>query len=205
VRILKAVEDLQTDFDDLISETTERVNTADKNIEQYRKQISKLDIVKYIVSEEGVKSYIVQKLLDLLNSKLLHYLRKLDSNSICLFNEYFEEEILNEKNKVCSYFNFSGAERKSIDLACLFTFSDIRRMQGGVKYNICIYDELFDSSFDERGVELVTEILQERVEELDECCVIISHRKESIKAVTGDVIYLQKENGITRRVDYVEL
>lgn len=202
---LKAVEDLQTDFDDLISETTDRVNTADKNIEQYRKQISKLDIVKYIVSEEGVKSYIVQKLLDLLNSKLLHYLRKLDSNSICLFNEYFEEEILNEKNKVCSYFNFSGAERKSIDLACLFTFSDIRRMQGGVSYNICIYDELFDSSFDERGVELVTEILQERVEELDECCIIISHRKESIKAVTGDVIYLQKENGITRRVDYVEL
>ena len=141
----------------------------------------------------------------MLNSKLLHYLRKLDSNSICLFNEYFEEEILNEKNKVCSYFNFSGAERKSIDLACLFTFSDIRRMQGGVSYNICIYDELFDSSFDERGVELVTEILQERVEELDECCIIISHRKESIKAVTGDVIYLQKENGITRRVDYVEL
>ena len=60
-------------------------------------------------------------------------------------------------------------------------------MQGGVRYNICIYDELFDSSFDERGVELVTEILQERVEELDECCIIISHRKESIKAVTGDV------------------
>lgn len=202
---LKAVEDLQTDFDDLINDTTERVNTADKNIVKYRDQISKLDIVKYIVSEEGVKSYIVQKLLDLLNSKLLHYLRRLDSNSICIFNEYFEEEILNEKNKVCSYFNFSGAERKSIDLACLFTFSDIRRMQGGVRYNICIYDELFDSSFDERGVELVTEILQERVEELDECCVIISHRKESIKAVTGDVIYLQKENGITRRVDYVEL
>jgi len=202
---LKAVADIQTDFDDLINDTTERINNSNINIDKYRKQISKLDIVKYIVSEEGVKSYIVNKLLDLLNSKLLHYLRKLDSNSICVFNEYFEEEILNEKNKVCSYFNFSGAERKSIDLACLFTFSDIRRMQGGVKYNIAIYDELFDSSFDEKGIELITEILQDRVQELDECSIVISHRKESVKAVTGDVIYLQKQNGITKRVDYVEL
>jgi len=91
---LKAVEDIQTDFDDLINDTTERINNSNGNIDKYRKQISKLDIVKYIVSEEGVKSYIVNKLLGLLNSKLLHYLRKLDSNSICVFNEYFEEEIL---------------------------------------------------------------------------------------------------------------
>ena len=135
---------------------------------------------------------------------MLHYLKRLDSNSICIFNEYFEEEILNEKNKVCSYFNFSGAERKSIDLACLFTFSDIRRLQGGVQYNIAIYDELFDSSFDEKGIELITQILQDRVEELDECSIVISHRKESVKAVTGDVIFLEKENGITRRVDYTD-
>lgn len=201
---LEQVESVATDFDSIINDTQKRVDDVSGKITQYRQKISKLDIVKYIVSEEGVKSYIVQKLLDLLNSKLLHYVRKLDSNSICIFNEYFEEEILNEKNKVCSYFNFSGAERKSIDLACLFTFSDIRRMQGGVKYNIAIYDELFDSSFDEKGIELITEILQDRVKELNECSIVISHRKESIKAVTGDVIYLEKSNGITRRIDYNE-
>ena len=78
-------------------------------------------------------------------------------------------------------------------------------MQGEVRYNIAIYDELFDSSFDEKGIELITAILKERVEELDECNIIISHRKESIKSVTGDVIYLEKENGITRRLDYMEI
>ena len=202
---LQVIESIETDFDSLIIDTKQRVDQLEKKVKKYRKTLAKLDIVKYVVSEEGVKSYIVNKLLDLLNSKLLHYLKRLDSNSICIFNEYFEEEILNEKNKVCSYFNFSGAERKSIDLACLFTFSDIRRLQGGVQYNIAIYDELFDSSFDEKGIELITRILQDRVEELDECAIVISHRKESIKAVTGDVIYLEKENGITRRLDYMEL
>ena len=202
---LEAIESTDTDFDQLIIETKKRVNKLAKKVKGHREELAKLDIVKYVVSEEGVKSYIVNKLLELLNSKLLHYLKRLDSNSICIFNEYFEEEILNEKNKVCSYFNFSGAERKSIDLACLFTFSDIRRLQGGVQYNIAIYDELFDSSFDEKGIELITRILQDRVEELDECSIVISHRKESIKAVTGDVIYLEKENGITRRLDYKEI
>ena len=202
---LEAIESTDTDFDSLIIETKQRVNKLAKKVKEFRDELAKLDIVKYIVSEEGVKSYIVNKLLELLNSKLLLYLKRLDSNSICIFNEYFEEEILNEKNKVCSYFNFSGAERKSIDLACLFTFSDIRRLQGGVQYNIAIYDELFDSSFDEKGIELITRILQDRVEELDECSIVISHRKESIKAVTGDVIYLEKENGITKRLDYKEI
>jgi DNA repair exonuclease SbcCD ATPase subunit len=201
---LETINSTETDFDKIIEDTQIRLTDLETKVKEYRDAISKLDIVKYVVSEEGVKSYIVNKLLELLNSKLLHYLKRLDSNSICVFNEYFEEEILNEKNKLCSYFNFSGAERKSIDLACLFTFSDIRRLQGGVQYNIAIYDELFDSSFDEKGIELITQILQDRVEELDECSIVISHRKESIKAVTGEVVYLVKENGITKRVDYIE-
>jgi DNA repair exonuclease SbcCD ATPase subunit len=201
---LETINKTETDFDTIIDETQLRLTDLETKVKDYRDAISKLDIVKYVVSEEGVKSYIVNKLLELLNSKLLHYLKRLDSNSICVFNEYFEEEILNEKNKLCSYFNFSGAERKSIDLACLFTFSDIRRLQGGVQYNIAIYDELFDSSFDEKGIELITQILQDRVEELNECAIVISHRKESIKAVTGEVVYLVKENGITKRVDYIE-
>ena len=58
----------------------------------------------------------------------------MDANCICVFNEYFEEQIIDEKGKICSYFNFSGAERKNIDLACLFAFMDIRRLQGDVAF-----------------------------------------------------------------------
>jgi energy-coupling factor transporter ATP-binding protein EcfA2 len=75
-------------------------------------------------------------------------------------------------------------------------------MQGGVSYNLSIYDELFDSSFDEKGIELVTNILRDRIEEYQESSIVISHRKESMSAVTGEVIFLEKRNGITTRVDY---
>lgn len=201
---LDALNNEKTEFDVLITESGERLTEIESIVKTISKKLSKLDIVKFIISEEGVKSYIVNKLLELLNSKLYYYLKKLDSNSVCVFDEYFEEQIVNDSHKICSYFNFSGAERKAIDLACLFAFSDIRRMQGGVSYNIAIYDELFDSSFDAKGIELITEILQERVDTLNECSMVISHRSESIKAVTGDVIYLVKENGITTRQEYTD-
>jgi len=191
-------------FNDVITETKARLENIKGEIEKIKKTINLLDVVKFVVSEEGVKSYIVKKILQSFNAKLAYYLKKLDSNSICVFNEYFEEEILNEKGKICSYNNFSGAERKAIDLACLFSFMDMRKSQGDVHYNISIYDELFDSSLDEKGVDLVLDILKERSEKFNECIFIISHRKESIKSATGDIIFLEKHNGITRRVNFVD-
>lgn len=81
---------------------------------------------------------------------------------------------------------------------------DMRKAQGDVHYNLSFYDELFDSSFDEKGVDLVLEILNDRVETQKECIFVISHRKESIKAATGDIVFLEKSNGITKRVEFVD-
>jgi DNA repair exonuclease SbcCD ATPase subunit len=201
---LKEIETNYTNFDDLIEENKIKQVSTKEQIDEIKSNLNKLDTVKFIMSEEGVKSFIVKKILQLFNTKLAYYLKKMDANCLCTFNEYFEETIVDDKGKECSYFNFSGAERKNVDLACLFAFMDIRRLQGNVSFNFSIYDELFDSSLDEKGVELVINILKERVEKFDECAMVISHRKESIKAATGDIIFLEKINGITRKVDYKE-
>jgi DNA repair exonuclease SbcCD ATPase subunit len=121
---------------------------------------------------------------------------------MCLFNEYFEEEILNDLGETYSYNNLSGAERKSIDFACLFTFMDVRRLQGDVSINVSFYDELLDTSLDEKGIELVLNILKERIEKYNESMFVISHRKEAAKFATGEVVYIELRSGISRRVEY---
>jgi len=206
---LKALEEKETsveiqDLESKIKNKFIEVEELEKNTNDIHNDLEVLNVVKYILSEEGVKSFIVKKILDVLNNRLAYYLQKMDANCLCSFNELFEEKIINEKGENCSYFNFSGAERKNIDLAILFTFMDMRRLQGEVAYNIVIFDELLDSSLDEKGVELVLNLLNERVEEYKENIYIISHRKESAKAATGEVITLQKQNGITTRVDFVD-
>ena len=198
------INNTNTEFDDILLNLNKEIDIIKNNSNKYRTHLNLLETVKYIVSEEGVKTYIVNKILELFNSKIALYLKKMDSNCSCYFNELFEEEIINDKNKISSYFNFSGAERKNIDFACLFTFMDMRRLQGNVSYNISIYDELFDSSLDEKGVDIITSILKERVQTHNECVMIISHRKESVNIATGEVIFLEKKDGITTRLDYNE-
>ena len=211
VRCISEIEEEQATIDSEMNtytgnviELETKINNITDQISTIKRSLDLLDVVKFVVSEEGVKSFIVKKILRNFNSKLTHYLKEMDSNSICIFNEYFEEEIVNEKGKICQYNNFSGAERKAIDLACLFSFMDMRKAQGDVHYNLSFYDELFDSSLDEKGVDLVLGILNNRVDKNNECVFVISHRKESIKAATGEIVFLEKANGITQRINFVD-
>lgn len=195
------VAEYSTDFDTIISANNLRVSTLQNAVKSSLTTVNMLDTMKVILSEEGVKAYITKKILHILNNKIQLYLKKIGFNCTCRFNEYFEEEILNDKGRICSYFNFSGAERKSIDLACLFAFIDVRRVQGNVSYNVIFYDELFDSSLDDKGVEAACRIIVERTKDHNECAYIITHRKSGSFFENAKIITLEKQNGITRRVE----
>jgi DNA repair exonuclease SbcCD ATPase subunit len=184
-------------FFELLQKTQEeqKITEQEVNINNYKLKI--IDTARFVISEEGVKSFIVKKMLQLLNSKLNFYLQKLEAPCRCYFNEFFEEIIVNERGEECSYFNFSGGESKRIDLAVLFMFQDIRRLQSDVKINISMYDELFDSALDERGAESVLNLLKERVQSNKEAIYIISHNKDAVRSGINNIIQLQKQNGIT--------
>jgi len=198
---LAKLQDEHDEFAVLIKQSKERIDVLNEQLKKIRDRLNNLDVVKFIVSEEGVKSYIVKKILKVLNGKLLYYLNKLDAPCVCNFNEYFEETIINDKGQECSYHNFSGGERRRIDLAMLFTFMDIRRLQADVQLNISFYDEILDTSLDDKGIDLFLDILKERTDKYKECVYIISHKKSAIKSATNDVIFLEKKNGFTYLVE----
>lgn len=186
------------DFKSLISESENRADVIKEIIEKLTKKINIQEAAKFVVSEEGVKSYIVKKILQVLNQRLAIYLSKLDANCQCVFNEYFEETIIDSKGHECSYHNFSGGEKKRIDLAILFTFQDIRHLQGDVSFNISMYDELLDSSLDGKGIELVIMVLREKVEKNNEAIYIITHNNHAMNTAVQKTIELVKYNGITK-------
>lgn len=194
---LQQLTDASTTLSDTIAEATTKATDIDSKVNNYKNILSLLDTVKYVVSEEGVKSYIVKKILHLFNNKLAYYLKKLNSTAIISFNEFFEEQIINDKGKITSYFNFSGAERKVIDLAIMFAFIEMLKLQGNIHYNVQFYDELLDTSLDETGVELVLSLLTELTTINNYGLYVISHRKECSRMVTGDIICLEKRGGIT--------
>jgi len=203
----KDIEDLEKTNNDLTSAIDvlkEKVDNVDLQIKKDKHNLNILDLVKFVLGEDGVRSYIVKKILALFNNKLSGYLRKLNSNAFIKFDEYFEETIVNNKGVEMSYFNFSGAEKKVIDLAIMFTFIEMLRLQSNISYNVQFYDELLDTSLDEAGVEMVVNLLTELVQTKNYGIYVISHRKECSKLSTGDVIFLEKQEGITKRIQYSE-
>jgi DNA repair exonuclease SbcCD ATPase subunit len=186
-------------IDTNIEKTKKDIEKTEKELKEIKKTMAILDSVKFIVSEEGVKTYIVKKLLSLLNNKLNFYLQALDTPCKCEFNELFEETIINESGKECSYFNFSGGERKRIDTAILFMFQDLLRSQTGTSYSLNIYDEMIDSALDQKGTDKILELLKEKVTKYNESVYIVSH-KSSDMANIDNVVLLEKENGITKIV-----
>ena len=184
--------------DDLKIENAEKaIEVITKDLEELQKKIFVYDASKFVVSEEGVKTFIVKKMLSVLNSQLNFYLKTLEAPCTCKFDETFEETIFNQAGKECSYFNFSGGERRRIDIAILFMFQDMLRMQTGVSFNLNMYDELLDSAVDEKGIGKILEILKERVEKYDEAVYIVSHNKAATNFTFNNLILLQKVDGKT--------
>jgi DNA repair exonuclease SbcCD ATPase subunit len=136
----------------------------------------------------------------MLNHTIQLYIKNLGMNINCKFDEYFDEEISTTKGKKFSYNNLSGAEKRSVDVACVLSFSDMRRKISGISSNLEFYDEIFDSAFDERGLDLLIEVLKNRIQKNNTCVYAISHRKETSKHVDGEIVSLEKENDITRRI-----
>jgi DNA repair exonuclease SbcCD ATPase subunit len=199
--ILKDIDEVKKQTNDVlenvVKELEEKLKTGKQELEKLDKDCAVLECVKFVVSEEGVKSYIVKKILAVLNGRMAYYLDKLHANCLCQFDEFFDEQITDEKGELKSYFNFSGGERKRIDLACLFSFLDIRRMQGDVHFSTIFYDELLDSSLDDKGVELVLDVLRERAQKHNENCYIITHRGTTITEKIDNTVFLEKRNNFT--------
>ncbi len=180
-----------------VSSLEEAVSSNKNQTDKLNNDLNIYETVKFVISEEGIKTFLVKKILAILNSRIAFYLQKLEANCLCTFNEFFDEEIIDESSKPKSYFNFSGGERKRIDLACLFAFADVRKLQGDVNFSTVFYDELLDSSLDDRGVYLTLRVLRERFNENNESCYIITHRGPEVTTKAEHVIHVVKRNGIS--------
>lgn len=211
---IKSLEDINKSYDKRINDINsintgpikELIETAEKSkvekeiiISNINKELSKLEVARFILSEEGVRAYIIKKLLELLNFRIKYYLSKMNSQYTLGFNEMFEDEIKNNKNLPIAYGNLSGAEGKMLDLACIWAFKDILKLQGSVDYNISFYDEILDSSLDAKNSEIICNILNEFAQKEKQAIYLISHKIDFIKAINGEVINLVKKQGITLR------
>lgn len=196
IEIRKLIKEDNT-LDIVIERVAKELKDTQKEIDTCGYEIKVYEQLKFILSENGVKSYIMNKMLNILNQKINYYLSKLNANCKVEFDEFFQENIINEKKQDCSYYNFSNGERRNIDIAVMFAFMDLQKIKGTFECNLACYDELIDIALDEDGIKLVLDILKEIVENENKAVYLISHRSEANKYATGEIITIEKRNGFS--------
>lgn len=188
-------------FEEMLEKTEAALEEKRKEIDEAESLLSKYNICEHILGELGVRSYIVKKLIDMLNARIGHYLRAFKSTFHFTFNEFFEEEITDSIGAVSTYNNCSGAEKKKIDLAISFAFLDILKYHRQTEYNIAFYDEILDSSVDGKSLEHIMEFIGNQAAESNKCVYIVTHKQDIAIPGVVETVFLEKRNGFTTRID----
>lgn len=188
-------------LEDSLRETQAKCNEKGRDAEEVQKILSMMGICEHVLGESGVRSYIINKLLDLLNGRIRYYLKSFKSSFTFTFNEFFEEEIKDSNNAVCLYNNCSGAEMKKIDMAISFAFTDIIKLHRQINYNITFYDEILDSSLDNKNLENLIHFISEQNKLSPKAIYIITHKNDISLPDINEIIVMEKRDGFTRKME----
>jgi len=187
------IRSMESDLKDLQKQLRAKNKEIKKNI--HRLEI--LNHTKALFGDNGIREVILSRIVGLFNKTLNMYLERLETPCRIEFDPTFNFVAKTVGGIEIPIGSLSGGERVRLDTALAFTFKDILRIQNQISFNMSLYDEWFDVSIDTRGLDITTEILNERLEEYKENPLIITHRKD-LMFDGANIVHVIKENGQSR-------
>lgn len=141
----------------------EKKKHKENSLEKKRNEQS-LKYIKYtleLLSEKGIKKFIIDKYIPILNGLLNQYLKKFDAPYSVIFDSEFEEKIIARGCDDIGYSSLSSGEKQRLDTALLFSFLELSKMKNSVNTNVIFFDEILDASLDSRGLDGILSIFNE--------------------------------------------
>ena len=135
-------------------------------------------IVDKVLSDEGARSYIIDKIIPVINKKINEYLEMFEVPIRITFDKYMEEKIVSLEHfrQEVSYWSFSEGEKKRIDFSIMIALVETMKIVSNWCSNILILDEIADTSLDNSGFEMILETLKTLANTKQMNINIISHK-----------------------------
>lgn len=150
------------------------------------------DIASQLLKDTGIKTAIIREYLPVMNKLINKYLAAMDAYIHFELDESFNEIVKSRHRDDFTYSSFSEGEKQKIDLAILFTWRQIAKMKNSVNTNLLIMDEIFDSSLDAQGTEMLMNLLGQVT--VDTNVFVISHKGDQLFDKFHSVIKFEKRN-----------
>jgi DNA repair exonuclease SbcCD ATPase subunit len=141
--------------------------------------------------DNGIKSKIIKQYIPVINKLVNKYLNALDFFVLFNLDENFNEVVKSRYRDEFSYDSFSEGEKQRIDLSLVFAWRDVAKMKNSVNTNLVVFDELFDSSLDQAGMDLSINLLYGLK---DSNVFVISHRESIADKFVSTVKFTKKNN-----------
>lgn len=186
-----------------ISRDKEKVVSLKENLVDINKKL--LDIDKSISDEELMvevsnhclgliskqfRGYILQEIINFMNSRLLDYSGYLFSESTEVIKLVVDSSKLDIYLGDVLYDTLSGGEKKKVDIALVLAQRDLALNIAGFSCNILILDEVMEN-LDETSTNCSLNLLMEASADI-ESMFIISHNNYSIQS--DSIITIEKDN-----------
>lgn len=168
-------EDKETDKNSLIElldENTEKIGNRKVKQTEYSSEDSFLEILEYILGDDGVKNLAMKTILPTLNQNINMMINQVHLPYVIKFNDKFDCVITSIGEQI-NPLSMSTGERKRADFIIIIALLKILKIQYPT-LNLLFLDEIF-SSIDAAGVYEIIKILQEITKEYELNTWVINH------------------------------
>jgi DNA repair exonuclease SbcCD ATPase subunit len=150
------------------------------------------EVASILLKDTGIKTAIIREYLPAMNKLINKYLQSMDAYIHFELDESFNEIVKSRHRDDFTYASFSEGEKQKIDLAILFTWRQIAKLKNSVNTNLLLMDEIFDSSLDAQGTELLMNLLSQVTHDTN--VFIISHKGDQLFDKFRSVVRFEKVN-----------
>lgn len=162
---------------------------------------------KFHFGKEGLKNFLYNKKLKLLQQYTNNVLSELGVNFRILFDGFrklksgkFKNKVsvqILEKGQIWNYFDRSNGEQLRIDYATILAYRNLLSNRLGYTFDFIGFDELFNG-FDDVGKQEICDLIENLKQQFGiRMSLVISH-DDTIKNNFENIIQVEKKNGITR-------
>jgi len=132
-------------------------------------------VIRNLLADEGIKSFIIKRYLPYINKLLNTYLQKFQSDILFYFDTEFNEVIGTRNKEKFNYYSFSEGQKRRIDMAILFSFLEFCKIKNRKSdTNLLVLDEI-TAGVDANGENMLYDILREIVHKEGKEIVTVSH------------------------------
>jgi len=156
-----------------------------ENKERLEEAVKVLEFWKVGFSSSGIPSLLIDEAIPFMNKQVSYYLDRISNGRYLVsfdtlkatkegeFRDKISVNVLDNLTKANSRVKLSGGQTRLVDIATILTLCDLQSSVQDVKFNIVLFDEIFDS-LDDENIGYVSNLLRSLI--VDKSVNIISHR-----------------------------